>query len=159
MAEAPFATYDSGPMSRSESEGVAPHPEFKAMLICDQALREEGSGKVSLIGIFENINASAIPFLHPSLAVYVQVTDAYGEYDLVLDLVRLDDMLVVGSGQGRALISDRLQPAEIVFHLQLLQFEKAGAYEFRLSSNKRFLARKSFRVLKLDQPTTEEKSP
>jgi hypothetical protein len=57
-------------MTEPETGQVAPHPVFKAMLICDQAIREEGTGKTSLIGIFEQIGARRFPVRHSSLAVY-----------------------------------------------------------------------------------------
>jgi len=52
------------------------------MLICDNAIREEGTGKVSLIGIFEQVRSDTFPFGLFSLAVYVKVTDAQGDYNL-----------------------------------------------------------------------------
>jgi hypothetical protein len=125
------------------------------MVICDQAIREEGTGKISLIGIFENIHAGFFPIRHPSMAVYVQISDAQGEYDLRLELVRLDDMMTIGRGQGRASIGNRLQPSDILFNLLLLEFQRPGVYEFRLFANSRHLASKSFRVIKFEQAAGE----
>jgi len=83
--------------------------------------------------------------------VYVQVTDAEGTYDLVLELVRLDDMMVVGRASGQASITDRLMPSEFIFQLHLLEFKRPGKYEFRLSTNGRHLAAKSLTVVELGQ--------
>jgi hypothetical protein len=129
------------------------------MLICDQAIREEGSGKVSLIGIFEHINVAAVPAGHPGLSVYVKVTDAQGAYDLGLDLVRLEDLMVIGHGEVHAVVADRLVPHEFLFNLAWLLFERAGDYEFRLSANGRHLASKGFRVILLNQPQVGQGGP
>ena len=129
------------------------------MLICDQAIREEGTGKVSLIGIFEHINVPALPAAHAGFSVYVKVIDAQGEYDLSLDLVRLEDLMVIGHGEVRAVVADRLVPTEFLFNLGGLLFERAGDYEFRLSANGRHLAGKNFRVILLNQPQAGQGGP
>jgi hypothetical protein len=121
------------------------------MLICDQAIREEGTGKVSLIGIFENIHGANFPMAHLGLAVYAKVTDALGEYDVSLDLVRLDDFQLLGQGKAHATVTDRLSPAEFIFHLGFLGFERPGRYEFRLSANGQHVASKTFDVILLKE--------
>jgi hypothetical protein len=121
------------------------------MLICDQAIREEVTGKVSLIGIFEKIQSANFPMAHLGLAVYAKVTDALGEYDLRLDLVRLDDLQLLGQGKALATVTDRLSPAEFVFNLGFLGFERPGRYEFRLSANGQHVASKTFDVIMLEK--------
>jgi hypothetical protein len=138
----------------SPAEGprpAAPHPVLNAMLISDQAIREEHTGKVSLIGIFENIYSTAFPSAHPGCAVYVKVTDAFGDYDLSLDLVRVDDLQILGQGRVHATVGDRLNPAEWVFNLNGLIFERPGRYEFRLSANGQHVASKTFSVILSNQ--------
>jgi hypothetical protein len=117
---------------------VALHPSLNAMLVCDLTIREERTGKVSLIGVFENIAASAFPTVHRALAVYAQLVDAEGEYDIRLELVRLDDARAVAEGRMKAMF---------VFNLENLAFERPGRYEFRLHANDRFVASKSFTVV------------
>src|SRR5438445_6792777 len=113
----------------------APHPTFNAMLICDTTIREEGSGKVSLIGIFANVRTLKLPALHPRLCVYVNIGDAQGHYDLRLEMMRARDMRVIGRGGTGVTVADRMQPAEIVFELEGLVFEEPGRYEFNLYAN------------------------
>lgn len=119
------------------------------MLICDHAIREEETFKVSLIGIFEKVWAPVFPMAHSTLSVYVKVGDAYGDYNLVLELIRLEDMMVVGRGEAKASVVDRLEPVEWLFNLGWLVFERAGTYEFRLTANGRHLESKSFTVVQL----------
>ncbi len=75
------------------STAPRPHPTLNAMLLCDHTIREHGTGKVSLIGIFENISAARFPVVHRSLSVYAKLVDAEGEYTIRLELLRLDDIL------------------------------------------------------------------
>ena len=135
-----------------ETRPAPPRPVLTPMLICDQAIREERTGKVSLIGIFDNILTTNFPMAHPGCAVYVKVTDAFGDYDLSLDLVRLDDLQMLGQGKVQAKVADRLSTAEWVFNLNMLVFERPGRYEFRLSANGQHVASKTFDVIRWNQP-------
>jgi hypothetical protein len=62
------------------------------MLVCDQAIREAETNKVSLVGIFDQIRGAEFPlaWARPT-AVYARVTDAEGHYQMRLELVRLED--------------------------------------------------------------------
>jgi hypothetical protein len=124
-----------------------PHPSLNAMLLCDHTIREQGTGKVSLIGIFENISAARFPVVHRSLSVYAKLGDAEGEYTIRLELVRLEDGHVVARGTLRAAFADRMTPGELIFGLENLGLERPGRYEFRLHADDRFVAGKSFVVV------------
>ena len=75
-----------------------PHPSLNAMLLCDLTIREHGTGKMSLIGIFENISAARFPVVHRALTVYAKLADAEGEYGIRLELVRLGRQPHGGAG-------------------------------------------------------------
>ena len=124
-----------------------PHPSLNAMLLCDLTIREQGTGKVSLIGIFESTSSARFPVVHRALSVYAKLGDAEGEYAIRLELARLDDGHVVAQGALRAAFADRMTPGELIFALENLGLERAGRYEFRLFANDRFVAGKSFTVL------------
>jgi hypothetical protein len=117
------------------------------MLLCDLTIREQGTGKVSLIGIFESISSARFPVVHRALSVYAKLGDAEGDYAIRRELMRLDDSHVVAQGTLQATFADRMTPAELIFALDNLGLERAGRYEFRLFANDRFVAGKSFTVL------------
>jgi len=123
------------------------HPSLNAMLLCDLTIREHGSGKISLIGVFENISAARFPVVHRALSVYAKLTDAEGDYTIRLELVRLEDSHVVAQGTLKATFADRMTPGELIFNLENLGLEKPGRYEFRLYADERFVAGKSFTVI------------
>lgn len=130
----------------------APHPALNAMLICDLALQEQVTGKTSLVGIFETVSAYQFPARHGFLSVYVKLTDVQGEYHLRLELVRLEELKVVGQGQIRATFADRMVPAELVFQIGDIVFEGEGRYEFRLYANGRWVGSKSLNVRQALEP-------
>jgi hypothetical protein len=131
-----------------------PHPSLNAMLLCDLTIREHGSGKISLIGVFENISSARFPVVHRALSVYAKLTDAEGEYTIRLELIRLEDSHVVAQGTLRAAFADRMTPGELIFNLENLGLEKAGRYEFRLYAEERFVAGKTFTVVHTPAPAT-----
>jgi hypothetical protein len=133
------------------SQAKPPQPSFNAMLICDQTIREEGTGKVSLIGVFGAIHSNRFPVMHSSLSVYVNLGDAQGTYRLRLDLLRSDTMQKIGSGKAELNVLDLMLPAEFVFVLQSLVFERPGKYQFDLYANDDYVGSKSFQVLQSDQ--------
>ena len=122
------------------------------MLIADSAIREEGTGKISLLGIFEEVRAPDFPVMHPMLAVYVKMPDAEGTYRFVLELVRLDDATKIGEGRGDFQARDRMAAGELVFRLHNLLFPAPGLYEFRLLADEHWLGGKTFRVMKTESP-------
>lgn len=131
---------------------AVPHPSLNAMLICDLALQEGATGKTSVVGVFEHISAHQFPARCGFVFVYVKLTDAQGEYRCRLELVRLEDLAVIGRGALGATFGDRMVPAELVFQIGGLAFERPGAYEFRLYANDRWVGSKILRVIQAPDP-------
>ncbi|NCO35753.1 MAG: hypothetical protein AUJ92_14715 [Armatimonadetes bacterium CG2_30_59_28] len=128
-------------------------PESNAIVICDHAIQEVGTGKWSLIGIFSQIHSAQFPVVHRQLCVYLNFTDAQGHYDFRLELINLnqedESALVRIDGEGD--LADMLAHNEMVFNLQNIQFNHAGKYEFRFWANNTIVAQKVFRVIQLEQ--------
>jgi hypothetical protein len=130
---------------------MAPKPELKAFLLCDYIIHEAGTGKKSLIGIFEQMHSPKFPFRAPRLSVYANFSDAHGTYELAVRLVRLRDGKVIFDARGmRVSVSDPLQVSELGVNLEGIPFEEPGKYEFALYANEQFLQSKPFRVVKVE---------
>lgn len=61
------------------------------MLICERTIRDAHSGRLSLIGIHDEIPLQRIPSVLPASYFYVKLTNAFGAYKFRLELVRRDD--------------------------------------------------------------------
>jgi hypothetical protein len=57
--------------------------------ICDTAIIDKLTGKVSIVGIFENINASSFPAIHPTMSVVAGFEADPGSYDI--EIIFLDE--------------------------------------------------------------------
>jgi hypothetical protein len=128
-----------------------PIPKANAIVICDYAMQEAGTGKWSLIGIFSQIHSAQFPVIHRQLCVYLNFTDAQGHYHFRLELIDLDEeeepamMKIEGEGE----LEDILAHHEMVFNLQNIEFRHPGKYEFRFWANNAIVAQKVFRVIKV----------
>lgn len=124
-----------------------PKPNVKAILICDNIITEQGTGKNSLIGIFENINAKKFPCRHGNLGVYINFNDAVGRYRFKLELVDLENNKILGYIESQELeYKDKLTSNNLVLVLKDLIFEHPGRYEFRFSANTELSEIKTFNV-------------
>jgi len=129
---------------------VPPTPSVKAILICDQIIHEFGTNKKSLIGIFEDIHFAKFPAHYPRIAIYVNLTDAHGEYVLEMRLLSNTGDEI---GRGRTptvKIDNPLATCEFALQIQNLVFPNAGQFEFQIFANDSFLASKAFRVKQVD---------
>jgi hypothetical protein len=124
-------------------------PKINAMLVCDYVITEHGTNKKSLIGIFENINATKFPCVHFALTVYIKMVEARGSYRISLELVDLKDNKIIAKAQTprEIKINDPLTAHELVFGLKGLAFRHAGDYEFRVFADDKIFGQKSFRVV------------
>ena len=111
-------------------------PKVNSFLLCDYIIQEHRTGKKSLIGIFHNIVAASFPFIHPSLFIYANLSDAQGTYSFEIKLIDVNSQKIVGQGQIPNIeIQDRLKPVEIAMNIRQLTFPAPGKYEFQLFSN------------------------
>jgi len=134
-------------------------PKLNAMLICDYVITEHGTNKKSLIGIFENVSAAQFPATHPSLTVYVKLTEAQGHYRFRLDLVDLQTDTAVAKCDlpNELRIDNPLATRELVFNLRGLRFAHPGDYEFRIFANDEVFGQKTFLVNKTGPPPSTKK--
>ena len=124
------------------------HPAIKAMLVCDLFIRDERTGKVSLIGIVERIDAPQFPLTLQTMFVYATMTDGQGDYRIRLDLVRLEDLTSPETlAEANITLHDRNSVGELSFNLGGLVIERPGRYELALFANERLVGTKSFTVI------------
>jgi hypothetical protein len=106
-------------------------PSVTAMVLCDQIIVEQGSGKKSLIGIFDRMMTFTLPTAVARMAVYVRVMDASGKYPMKLRLVKLKDETLIQEIKAEVEAKDPLAPTEVVINLMGTVLPEAGKYEFQ----------------------------
>jgi hypothetical protein len=76
-------------MDPSSQQGLPPIP--LALVVCDWAHRDGGSGKWTLLGLFSVIGAPELPFTHPLFWIYFAFTDAKTKVPLRIRLVDVNE--------------------------------------------------------------------
>jgi hypothetical protein len=136
----------------------APIPSVLAMLICDQVIAEQGSGKKSLLGIFDNINAPGFP-TQIRLAIYVKIADAEGQYKFGIRLVHLKDETCIAEFHLDVTIADRTNSAELAINVLGMILPEPGKYEFQLWANEVYLHRITLNALQGEIPWPQQPLP
>jgi hypothetical protein len=121
-----------------------------ALVICDSIIVESGTNKHSLIGTFNTIAVRQFPALHPSMSIYVALTDGHGQYQAVLRLVELESGREVFSLPGSLELRDPLLVAECAFRIGPVRFEREGQYAVEFVAAGQMLGSRKLRVQKLN---------
>lgn len=102
-------------------------PSLIYTIICDDVRQEQG-GKISLMGLFENIYAINFPVLHPRLALMSEWTDGRGEFEVMTRLISPDRKTTLRETVSRITINDaNHRHRDVSLHLNI-EFQTAGTY-------------------------------
>jgi hypothetical protein len=113
-------------------------PVLVAVLVCDSAAVDPGTGKKSLIGIFDRVWASKFPTNRP-MFLYVKLTDAEGYYRIKVTYVQTQTGQSLAEVEGEAEFPNRLASADFYVGTPPLPIPAAGRYEFQIWANDVFL--------------------
>lgn len=109
-------------------------PLVKSFLLADSVFRQE-AGKWCLIGIFNRIQAASFPTVHHSLGLYVELTDAEGEYDVVVEFWDAANQCLARFEGIHVEVADRLAGVQFGFQTYGLPLPSPGRYYFKLFFN------------------------
>lgn len=107
------------------AEKSKPHLNFT--LLCDD-VRQEMGGKISLMGIFENIYARSFPAVHPRLATVNEWADGTGEFEATTRILSPDRKTIIREAITRLKLSNAgVKHRDISVHLNV-EFKGPGTY-------------------------------
>lgn len=130
----------AGAKAHMAQEQVPSHviPVLVAVLICDAAVTDPGTGKKNLIGIFDRIFARTIP-TEQSVSVYVKLADAIGRYKMEVRFVQVESGRPLIQAEGELQAPDRLQSMDFFIQFQSLPLIAEGRFEFQVWANSVYL--------------------
>ena len=135
----------------SPMQNVEPTLAF-GIVISDNAIREEGTGKLSFIGSFQNFNFPTFPFQSPPFFVTAFITNLAGQIDKLTITARVEQPKsghVVRSSSieiGFKKPIDKDEIFEIPFGLPPCIFPAAGVYQIVVLVNNEKVGHRDFRV-------------
>jgi hypothetical protein len=131
---------------------VARPPIVKSFLIADAVLQDRLTGKWSIIGVFDRVMAPSFPVVHPTVALYLRLSDAQGKYKIRVEFRDASDRRV-GLFEGIELeVKDAAQAIEVGLPTHMLPLEKPGKYQFQLFINDEFLSSAELSVIQIPPP-------
>jgi hypothetical protein len=123
-------------------------PQLLLLAICDQAITDQASGKVSLIGLFEQLNAVQFPTTF-SFAVAFRILGLPAGTTVSLSLAG-------DAGKEMQIVEKRFDtphPIEqIVLNIGGANFDQPGGYSFIVRADAAELGRLPFQLVKADAP-------
>lgn len=129
--------------------------EVSLLRVADYAL-VSNDGKLSVIGLFDNINAHAFPVVHPSMTLVVEFrarsSEFNREFPVEIQLVDEDGQTVFGANINLNVSGPPGLPVVNVpqiFNLQMAKFDRPGVYEFSVFVNNDLKASYPFTVIQL----------
>lgn len=131
-------------------------PIILAVILCDSVIRESGTNKLSLIGTFNGIFAANFPCTHPSLCIYIAITEGRGKVPCKLRLIALEDNQLVFDLPGQIDFGGPTSVGEMVFQLQHVRFEKTGVYAIEFWAGDDLLASRRLNAQKLEHPPGQQ---
>jgi hypothetical protein len=126
-------------------------PSLLALVLCDTIIREAGTNKLSLIGTFNGVFSNAFPCTHPSLSVYIAITEGRGKVNCKLRMIALDTNAVIFELPGQFEFSGPISVGEVVFQLQQIRFEQPGVYAIEFWADGDMLGSRKVSAQKLEQ--------
>jgi len=147
------------PKKGRKSKGAVPPPKCKAILLCDQTIIEAGTGKISVIGIFEGFAVPQTPGVIRPFTVYLHLTDGIAdhEYEISVELHDLKNDNVIARATGPKIRwGDRLSRLNLLIPVPPLKVEHAGVYDLVVLANKQEIDRQQFQVVIPAKPETKE---
>jgi Family of unknown function (DUF6941) len=107
--------------------GEKVRPGLNFTLLCDD-VRQELGGKISLMGIFENIYAASFPATHPRLAVVNEWSGGIGEFQATLRILSPDKRHALRENVTRLRFANAVtRQRDVSIHLNL-EFREPGTY-------------------------------
>jgi len=102
-------------------------PSLNFTILCDD-VRQEMGGKISLMGLFENIYSANFPAVHPRLAIINEWSEGQGEFEARMRLLSPDRKSVVRETASRIKLGGvHFRHRDASVHLNI-DFKTAGTY-------------------------------
>lgn len=99
--------------------------------VCENAIVEQGTGNLSIIGIFENINATSFPATHPTMSIVIGFENNNpGIYDV--ELVFLDEKGEIFKAPSKINIGTNLK-GNFVYKIAMYTIPREATQKIKLN--------------------------
>jgi len=98
--------------------------------------RDPISNKYSMIGTFSGVASRTFPCNHPSLGIYVAMTDVYGEIPLIITIVNAENGSEIFRIEGGMKTASPLAVVEFGVTVHNVEFPEPANYRLQLAASR-----------------------
>jgi hypothetical protein len=130
--------------------GRKPPPQCKAILLCDHAIVEAITGKISIIGIFDNWALRGFPHPTRPFMAFLQLTDGIGNYAVSVDVHDLQgDVIIAQARLPQVHFADRRRKVNLMIPIPPLILHHVGRYDFVVLADGQEIDRQQFQAVQI----------
>ena len=118
-------------------------PFLVAFLLCDMAIREEGTGKDTLVGIFDRVISKQFP-INQNMTIYFRLANLIGHYEFRIDYVQIRTDKILFHVKSKTDFPKILSEGAFKLGPLVVPIPEPGQYEFRLWVNNHYVGRRTF---------------
>ena len=134
-------------------------PRCKALLLCDQVLVEEVTGRMSLIGIMDYVQIDEFPAEFPRCQVFLQITNGLGVNNVTIEIHDLSDNSVIYRlGDVPVEMPDRLARVSMIIRVPRVEIPHPGEFDVVVLANEDEIERQSLELTDNDESGEEWQS-
>lgn len=111
---------------------MVPAPIALGLTICEKVIVEQGTIRVSLISIFNMLEAAEFPHTPPPFCVFASLTGGEGSATATLTITRMETDEVIEAAPMPLTFPNRFAISHALFRFNDREFPSPGTYMFTL---------------------------
>ncbi len=130
---------------------LPPPPIPLSMVLCDQVHRDPTTGKPYLMGCFATIGATSFPIVHPSLSIFLELTNGRGKVPFRIQVVDVnEDHKPICVVEQELEFDDPRLVGQLDLRMVGLKFPKADEYRVQVFACGEFLVERRITVVNIE---------
>jgi len=123
-------------------------PVCRAILLCDEVIRDETTHKSSVIGIFDTFRLASLPGPTPPCKIFLRLADGVGTHSITAEVhdPKRGVVLLRSPGAGEFGAPGKRASGELWLPVTALMFDRPGAYEMVVFADGVEVGRAQFNV-------------
>ncbi len=121
----------------------AEKPRVLSILFCDHAVKEEGTGKYTLVGVFTYFRSQKYPvFLGRFFTHIVFANITAKEHTFALTITKSGTRKPIGEMSGKLKLEQASKMSELALPINNLRIEEPGQYTFSFNLDEKFVGKR-----------------
>ncbi len=119
-------------------------------MLCDNTIVEAVTGKISIIGIFDNWHVAQFPHPIRPFMAFLQLTDGIGKYAVSVDVHDLQaDQVIAQARIAEIDFPERISKVNLMIPVPSLLLQHAGRYDFVVLADGQEIDRQQFQAIQI----------